>query len=146
MPNSLPVGLFKKMNLDARGVHHKAHKTEKLMRKRSLVSLVLLLALAGAASAHAILLEATPAVNAVVAGPVITLRLRFNARIDAARSRLIVVLPDRSSRTLALEPQSSADILRSRASGLTKGAYKLRWQVLAADGHITRGEIPFVVK
>jgi len=30
--------------------------------------------------------------------------------------------------------------------GLVRGAYKLRWQVLAADGHITRGEISFEVK
>jgi len=29
--------------------------------------------------------------------------------------------------------------------GLAAGAYRLRWQVLASDGHITRGEIPFTV-
>jgi methionine-rich copper-binding protein CopC len=28
---------------------------------------------------------------------------------------------------------------------LAAGAYRLRWQVLASDGHITRGEIPFTV-
>jgi methionine-rich copper-binding protein CopC len=25
------------------------------------------------------------------------------------------------------------------------GAYVLRWQVLAVDGHITRGDVPFTV-
>jgi methionine-rich copper-binding protein CopC len=36
-------------------------------------------------------------------------------------------------------------MLISRADDLKRGAYKLRWQVLAADGHITRGEIFFKV-
>jgi methionine-rich copper-binding protein CopC len=28
---------------------------------------------------------------------------------------------------------------------LLPGEYRLRWQVLASDGHITRGEISFAV-
>jgi len=118
---------------------------DKQLRRRFGQSLALVLALVTEVSGHAILMEATPAANATVAGPIITLRLRFNSRIDAARSRLIVVLPDYSSRKLALAPQPSPDTLISRADGLKRGAYKLRWQVLAADGHITRGEIFFKV-
>lgn len=117
----------------------------KQLGRRFVQSLALLLALVTEVSAHAILIETTPAANATVAGPVITLRLRFNSRIDAARSRLMVVLPDDSSRKLKLEPQPSPDMLISRADDLKRGAYKLRWQVLAADGHITRGEIFFKV-
>jgi len=113
--------------------------------RRFVTSLALLLALVTEVSGHAILLDATPAANATVVGPVITLRLRFNSRIDAARSQLIVVLPDYSSRKLKLEPQPSPDTLISRADDLKRGTYKLRWQVLAADGHITRGEIFFKV-
>jgi hypothetical protein len=30
--------------------------------------------------------------------------------------------------------------------GNCRGAYRLQWQVLAGDGHITRGEVPFQVK
>ena len=81
-----------------------------------------MLALVTEVSGHAILMEATPAANATVAGPIITLRLRFNSRIDAARSRLIVVLPDYSLRKLALAPQPSPDTLISRADGLKRGA------------------------
>jgi hypothetical protein len=29
--------------------------------------------------------------------------------------------------------------------GLIPGAYVVRWQVLAVDGHITRGDVPFTV-
>ena len=32
------------------------------------------------------------------------------------------------------------------AKSLKPGAYSIRWQVLAPDGHISRGEIPFTVK
>ena len=39
-----------------------------------------------------------------------------------------------------------ADIPLVRSTdALSPGAYVLRWQVLAIDGHITRGDIPFVV-
>jgi methionine-rich copper-binding protein CopC len=117
----------------------------KQLGRRFVQSLTLLLALVTEVSAHAILIETTRAANATVAGPVITLRLRINSRIDAARSRLMVVLPDDSSHKLKLEPQPSPDMLISRADDLKRGAYKLRWQVLAADGHITRGEIFFKV-
>jgi methionine-rich copper-binding protein CopC len=96
-------------------------------------------------SAHAILLEATPAANSKVAGPEIAIRLRFNSRIDAQRSRLTLILPDGSNRKLELIPQQPPDILSSQATGLSPGNYHLQWQVLATDGHITRGEFPFEV-
>jgi len=87
-----------------------------------------------------------PGVNATVAGPYVRIEWRFNSRIDAARSRVTVVLPDQTIRSLPIEPQSSPAALNSRTAGLGAGAYKLRWPVLAADGHIARGEVPFQVK
>ena len=39
----------------------------------------------------------------------------------------------------------TADTLASQAQDLRPGEYRIRWQVLASDGHITRGDIPFVV-
>lgn len=114
---------------------------------------VLFLLLAAAASlwitasvvAHAVLLEASPAMKSSVAGPDVPLKLRFNVRIDAARSRLTLVDPDGTLQTLEIHGQDGADTLSAEAKGLRPGAYRLRWQVLASDGHITRGEIPFTV-
>jgi methionine-rich copper-binding protein CopC len=97
------------------------------------------------AIAHAILLESSPSLNATVAGPSIPIKLRFNVRIDATRSRLTLVTPDASTQLLAISKNAPADILASRAQGLIPGEYRIRWQVLASDGHITRGEIPFKV-
>ena len=96
-------------------------------------------------AAHAVLLESQPALQSTVAGPNVPLKLRFNVRIDAARSRLTLILPDGTSQTLEIEKETSPDTLSSQAVGLQPGLYRLRWQVLASDGHITRGEIPFTV-
>jgi methionine-rich copper-binding protein CopC len=46
---------------------------------------------------------------------------------------------------LSQAPGAAPDVIGARAAGLPPGAYRLRWQVLAIDGHITRGDIPFRV-
>jgi methionine-rich copper-binding protein CopC len=107
---------------------------------------VITLAIANSSFAHAVLLKASPAPHGSVAGPDIDIELRFNSRIDSSRSRVILVLPDKTSRSINLEHASAPASLGAHVTGLSAGAYTLRWQVLAADGHITRGEIPFQVK
>ena len=72
-------------------------------------------------------------------------RLRFNVRIDALRSRLFLLQPDGATRELKVKPQAAPDVLSADAEGLTRGNYKLHWLVLAADGHITQGDILFSV-
>src|SRR5215472_7494715 len=96
-------------------------------------------------SAHAVLVESRPSLQGAVTGPDLALKLRFNVRIDAARSRLTLILPDGSTHTLEIDKETAPDTISSQATGLQPGAYRLRWQVLASDGHISRGEIPFTV-
>jgi methionine-rich copper-binding protein CopC len=98
------------------------------------------------ALAHAVLLESSPALKSSVTGPDVPLKLRFNVRIDAIRSRLTLVGPDGSSQTLEIGKQDPPNTISAEAKGLHPGEYRLRWQVLASDGHITRGEISFTVK
>lgn len=97
------------------------------------------------AAAHAIVISADPAVNAVVHAPSLPVVLRFNSRIDHERSRLTLLRADGSSQPLPLAPDSRPDTLTTKLDGLAPGQYRLRWQVLAVDGHITRGDIPFAV-
>lgn len=97
------------------------------------------------AAAHAILVESNPTINATVAGPTVGVKLRFNSRIDGIRSRLTLILPDGTARQVEIQPQASPDCVTAQVTGLGSGTYSLRWQVLASDGHITRGEIPFAV-
>ncbi len=118
--------------------------------RRSLCVLILFAAAAAffivvPAAAHAVLLESNPPLKSAVSGPDVPIKLRFNVRIDALRSRLTLIHPDGSVQTLEISKQTPADILSAEATGLAAGAYRLRWQVLASDGHITRGEIPFTV-
>ena len=120
-----------------------------VMRHRTVVlQLVIpaLLIFAKAAGAHAILLSAVPDGRQVVRGTEASIELRFNARIDAKRSRLTLVAPNGARSALALLDQPSPDALRSQARGLTTGSWALEWQVLANDGHISRGSIPFRVQ
>lgn len=113
---------------------------------RALVICVVYFVLAVSLYGHAILVSAAPAANQVVSGPDIPVKLRFNSRIDAKRSRIILASSDGQQTGLAIETQTAADMLITEVKGLKRGAYTLRWQVLAADGHITRGEVPFQVQ
>lgn len=99
--------------------------------------------LAGPAWAHAILIGSDPAAGATVAPGPAKVVMRFNSRIDQARSRLElrggaqpVVLP--------LTDAAGPDQLAAEAT-LAPGQWTLRWQVLAVDGHLTRGDVPFTV-
>ena len=109
-------------------------------------AVAVLLAGGGFIEGHAILKESSPAANATVAGPDVTITLKYNVRVDSTRSKVQLSRPDQSVIELPLEKQASPDTLSTKATGLAPGAYKLQWQVLAPDGHITRGVVPFSVK
>lgn len=96
------------------------------------------------AQAHAILLGGTPAPGMTVPAGPLDLRLRYNSRIDKGRSRLTLTAPDHTQATLPIASGAAPDVLDSSAN-LSPGAYVLRWQVLAVDGHITRGDVAFTV-
>jgi copper resistance protein C len=115
--------------------------------RRLLLSLLLVAGATQICLAHAILMESTPKINSTVQGPDLDITLRFNVRIDGSRSRILLVAEDGTSTTpLTLAKQSKPDILQMHASGLKPGAYKLQWNVLAADGHMSKGDVPFTVK
>src|ERR1700749_1077499 len=105
----------------------------------SLFIALLLAAAPRAAFAHAVLLSSTPQKNAAVSGPDITISLKYNSRIDGARSSLSLLKPDGTIEKIGTPAQQAPDTLSATSHGLAKGAYVLRWQVLASDGHITRG-------
>src|SRR5271165_3005908 len=87
---------------------------------------------------------AAPPAEAAVQAGTLELRLRYNSRIDRARSRLTLIRADDGRDNVAIAPDGPPDIITARLD-LTPGAYVIRWQVLAVDGHITRGDVPFTV-
>jgi methionine-rich copper-binding protein CopC len=96
------------------------------------------------AQAHAILEESRPPIGGSIPAGKLALWLRFNSRLDRARSRLTLTRPDRSQVVLPIDPEGPPEILTAPLD-VMPGAYSVRWQVLAVDGHITRGDVPFTV-
>lgn len=120
------------------------------MRKmlRNLAALLLLgtaAALPVPALAHAVVVKAQPALDQEVAAGPLDIRLEFNSRIDKERSRLQLTAPDGTRSDVPIAEGGEPTVLMAQVPALPPGAYTLRWQVLAVDGHITRGDIPFTV-
>lgn len=97
-----------------------------------------------AASAHAILVDSTPKANGTLMAGHVQMVFKYNSKIDQHRSRLTLIGPDKSEKVLTIATGSKANELDTTAD-VTPGAYTLRWQALALDGHITRGDLPFTV-
>jgi len=120
-----------------------------LMRRERILPLVLSLLLAAQphmALAHAIILESSPATGATVPSGDMQIRLRFNSRIDHARSKITLLSPDGREQTLTPSADSPPDGLIAAAKATGRGQWHLRWQVLSVDGHITHGDIPFTIQ
>jgi methionine-rich copper-binding protein CopC len=97
-----------------------------------------------AAGAHALLVQSHPVANGLVRAGEVAIVLEFNTRIDKARSRVTV----RSAQQAAMVVTDIDDYptrLSGRVVAATPGKWTLAWQVLARDGHITRGEVAFTV-
>ena len=107
---------------------------------------VLCLLLPHTALAHAMLVRSSPAAHAAVKPGDLPITLTYNSRIDASRSSLVLVGPDGKRQPLTVERQAGPNVLSAKAAGLKPGSYTVEWQVLATDGHITRGTIDFRVE
>lgn len=97
------------------------------------------------AIAHAVIAVASPTADQTLAPGKVPIRLEFNERIDKARSRLQLTTAAGSTVDVGIETAGDPNIVTAATGELPAGAYVLRWQVLAVDGHITRGEIPFTL-
>ena len=100
----------------------------------------------GSARAHAIVVAAQPAMNSTVLPGELEIRLDFNSRIDLKRSRLTLERPGGGEVAVARAAGAPPAVLAGRAQVAGEGRWKLRWQVLSLDGHITRGEVSFSVR
>ena len=98
-----------------------------------------------AAAAHAILEQSRPPAGGNVAAGKVDIVFTYNSRIDRARSQLTLTGQDHKQSVLPLAPQGAPNVVSATTDIAKPGAYVVRWQVLAIDGHITRGEVPFTV-
>ena len=107
--------------------------------------IALLFLLPHAAFAHAVLVKSSPGQGATVKAGEVDITLTYNSRIDAQHSSLHLVGPDGKEQALDVDAHAGPNLLVSKTPALKAGAYKLQWQVQAADGHISRGVVPFRV-
>ncbi|HEY4026662.1 MAG TPA: copper resistance protein CopC [Candidatus Dormibacteraeota bacterium] len=133
--------------------HPDRERTERPTGTPGRLSRLLLAALTGAAAlalapvpalAHASLVAAGPALGAVLPAPPVTIALRFSEPVSAAGPGITVVAP--SGRLVGTGPVRVAGNTMSapfRATG--EGTYLVRWQVIAADTHPSRGELTFSI-
>ncbi len=101
------------------------------------------------ASAHALVVASEPATGSALAAGPERVWLRFNSRIDRVRSRLSLHAPDKGKTPLPLDPAAGDETLLSARTDIVPwapGPWRLRWQVLALDGHITRGDVAFTLR
>lgn len=106
----------------------------------------MVLCASGIAYAHALLIRSTPSAYDVVHGTTVKISLHYNSRIDSERSFLKLTDEAGNVKQLTMATPAGPAELDAEAQGLTPGQYRIHWQVLAADGHITRGEIPFTLQ
>lgn len=112
---------------------------------RSAAVLLLLLADAMPAAAHAVLTRSSLEAAPVRADTPTVVTLRFNGAIEAALARVLLV--DAAGQERRLEPLAADEPaeLRVEVPALAPGTYGLRYKVLAADGHVTESVVRFTV-
>ena len=117
------------------------------MIRALVVSLGVALALApGVGAAHSLLLEASPAADALLPAPPAEIALRFNNRIEKRLSRVHLVDGRGDRRVLVVMTEDQpVDELHASMPALGPGDYRVEWQVLSTDGHVVNGVFSFRV-
>ena len=99
------------------------------------------------AFAHPRLVSATPAVNGTVRTAPNDLTIRFNERLEAAFSSIVV--RDSEGKQVdkgdAKLDKSDRKILRVSLPPLPAGVYKVEWHAMSADTHKIEGDFTFRV-
>lgn len=100
------------------------------------------------AAGHAIVLESSPAHDAVLARSPERVTLRFNSKLEQRFTRVTLAAGDRPPARVTLPDPDGAgppDRVVIPLAPLAPGVYVLRYRVLAVDGHITEGALRFTV-
>jgi copper transport protein len=111
---------------------------------RGLLRIIVLLvglAAAPAAFAHASLVKAEPADGAMLAEPPARLTLTFNEPVSPLVMRLI----GPSGEVIAPEVSAENTVVTLTPPRLRQGSYALSWRVVSADGHPVGGAVLFAV-
>ena len=118
------------------------------MRKLPVVTLAALaLAPAGPALAHAHVVSSSPAANAAIAPPK-QISVTFSEKLVPAFSKVAISMAGMNM-AVPVKTSVSTDgktIVAVPQGVFMKGAYVIEWAAASADGHKTKGSIPFKIK
>lgn len=121
-----------------------------IARRRALAaaigSLCVVLAGAGPASAHAVLLESSPTSGETLTSPPSEVVLRFSESVDPRLSSIAVTDLEGSSRSVGKAGSVAATELRIDVRRMDRGIMLTTWRAFSrVDGHVTVGSFAFGV-
>ena len=111
----------------------------------SVVSVVLVLGFCILSWGHGVLIESFPSHGAILQESPATISLRFNAALEASITRITLVDLKRQSQALHVTDGSTLEQVVVSVPPLVPGVYNVNYQVLATDGHVTKGSIRFTI-
>ncbi len=123
-----------------------------MMSRRLAIAALSSIALPGAplpgwAAEDCVMMNSSPAANAVIARRSSEFFVRFDRPIDHVHSTLDIMHDGKSVERLHPRLESAPEVLFARAPTLPAGDYKLHWSVRTMTGvDATQGDIPFTVK
>jgi methionine-rich copper-binding protein CopC len=101
----------------------------------------------GWAAEVCVMMDSSPAANAVIAGRSSEFFVRFDRPVDHVHSTLDITRDGKSVERLHPRLESAPEVLFARAPTLPAGDYKLHWSVRTMTGaDATQGDISFTVK
>jgi hypothetical protein len=110
-------------------------------------SLIFALA-ASAATAHAQLEKATPAVGGAVASPA-EIRLKFSEGVEPRFCSVTLAAEGGAAAPLgapSVDPADNSVLIVKVAKTLAPGVYTVNWRAVSVDTHKTQGSFDFTVK
>ncbi len=110
------------------------------------LALVAAFAVPAAASAHATLEREWPSFRERLETAPRTVRLSFSESVDPVALSVRVYTPRGRIVSRRSRLREGGRIVQTSLQALARGAYTVRWQVLASDGHVTSGVYTFGVR
>jgi methionine-rich copper-binding protein CopC len=103
---------------------------------------------AGAASAHAFLDHAVPAVGSMVSVAPAEIRLFFSEAVEPSFSGIELTTADGTAITTGAATVDARDPMQLvlKVPPLLPGPYRVRWHVVSVDTHRTEGDFTFEIR
>lgn len=111
---------------------------------KSFVVLIIALAVASVAAAHAHLEASTPANHSTLSVAPSEVRLRFLEEVRL--TALLIQSGDAKPQKLGPLPAGNARTFSLPLPPIGSGSYAITWRALSADGHVMSGTIAFTVQ